>query len=530
MTQPLVAGRIAPGRFRKLYGLLGDLDLGASRAAGEDLYGPAAAVAGREVHPGIDPGGIPAQDLLHGAQLLEGLPPVQKGKLAQAGEGVAAGKLLPGLPVLLAQIEVVHGDLERAFQPALDRGQGGSLVVKEAHQLGAEIGGRRRFRLGEFRQDGEELVGIAAVGGDQAVGPELGQLAFAQVGQGRDGKALDAFDECYAQHLGNRPELSDGKHAHGLVRLDEVLDILPVQAQFGMGDEILGQTVDARQPPMGIGGEGGKLPVKAPGEVQQDIAGVSLQDVLVIEYPVGGRRGFLLQAAGSGEIGADPADPLTGLPETLEQFGRRLGSGVHLLLPGMTLGMFPDLRRGEFHRRSPRFRPPLVPGVHHEERRRDVAAFPQQSHRTLQRVDRRLEDQGGFPGHEPAGMVAQDPRLDAEPGAAQPCQRSQGADCGRCQGERQVGRNAPGRKRLLPVQEQSGKRADSRARDGRQGDPEEAAPGERIFDPDLSIRPPVHQGGAAQPQLPQHSEGFASFILFCEVTYENADVHYLSFY
>ena len=85
---------------------------------------------------------------------------------------------------------------------------------------------------------------------------------------GAGGERADTLDERYAQHLGNCPEFADRQRAHGLVGLNKRQDILPVQAQFRMGNEIFGQTVDARQPPVGIGGERGELPVKAPGKVQ----------------------------------------------------------------------------------------------------------------------------------------------------------------------------------------------------------------------------------------------------------------------
>ena len=145
----------------------------------------------------------------------------------------------------------------------------------------------------------------------------------------------------------------------------------------------MARAVDAGQPPVGIRGQGGQLLVKAPGKVQQDIAGVPLQDVLVIQDPIGSRRGFLFQAARRGEIRADLTDPLTGLFETLEQFGGVLRPRVHLLLAGMAPGMLLNLCRGELYRGAPRLCPPLALGMHDEQRRRDIAAFPQQSHRTL---------------------------------------------------------------------------------------------------------------------------------------------------
>lgn len=107
-----------------------------------------------------------------------------------------------------------------------------------------------------------------------------------------------------------------------------------------MGNQVFRQTINARQPPVRISQQLGQLFVEAPGQIQQDVPGVSFQDILIIEDPVGGRRGFLLQAAGCGKVGADLPDPQAGLLETLEQFVGALRLRVQLLLSGMAPGMF----------------------------------------------------------------------------------------------------------------------------------------------------------------------------------------------
>ena len=126
---------------------------------------------------------------------------------------------------------------------------------------------------------------------------------------------------------------------------DERQDIISVQTKFRMRDQILGQGIDAGLPTVGIGGQRWQLPVKTPGKIQQDVADVTLQDIFVIQYPVGGRCGFLLQAAGHGKVRTDLTHPQTGSFQTPEQFGGMLRQRVHLLLSGMALGMFKDLRR-----------------------------------------------------------------------------------------------------------------------------------------------------------------------------------------
>jgi hypothetical protein len=79
------------------------------------------------------------------------------------------------------------------------------------------------------------------------------------------------------------------------------------------------------------------------------------------------------------------------------------------------------------------------------------------------------------------------------------------------------------------VPEQSGHCADPAEERGRQGCPEGTAPAERVCNTNLSVRILMHQGGATEAFLRQLPESYPSFILFCEVTNENANAHYLSF-
>jgi hypothetical protein len=44
----------------------------------------------------------------------------------------------------------------------------------------------------------------------------------------------------------------------------------------------------------------------------------------------------------------------------------------------------------------------------------DIAAFPQQGHRTLERIEGRLEDQGVFIRREPTGVIPYNPLLDTK--------------------------------------------------------------------------------------------------------------------
>ena len=85
-----------------------------------------------------------------------------------------------------------------------------------------------------------------------------------------------------------------------------------------------------------------------------------------------------------------------------------------------------------------------------------------------------------------------------------------GSDCGQCRS----------REAIPPIPPD---------RIGSQGCPEGTAPEEWICNMNISVRTLMHQGGAAEALPRQFPESFPGFILFCEVTNQNANAHYLSF-
>lgn len=79
------------------------------------------------------------------------------------------------------------------------------------------------------------------------------------------------------------------------------------------------------------------------------------------------------------------------------------------------------------------------------------------------------------------------------------------------------------------MQEQSGHSGNSPEETGSQGYPQGTAPEEWLNDMDTSVRALMHQGGVAETLPRQFPESCPGFILFCEVTNQNANAHYLSF-
>ncbi len=202
---------------------------------------------------------------------------------------------------------------------------------------------------------------------------------------------------------------------------------------------------------------------------------------------------------------------------------------IHLLLSGMAPGMLLNLCRGKLQRRVPLLYPPLSLGIHDEQGRRNIDAFPQQCHRTLQGFDGCLEDQDGFAGNEPAGMITQYPRFNTMRGASQPQKTCQCAD-GRTRKDHHQGSGKfQAGNRLRPVHEKSGNPANSSGQDRSQRCPEGTPPEERVRDLDISTRTLVSKSGASESLLCQFPESSPGVISFREVTNQNANTHYMSF-
>src|SRR5713101_2891375 len=90
----VIVAPLKRGSSRQLDGALGDLDFGAVGLAGERFDCTAIAIASAKIHLGIYAGWILPQHLLHAAEVLKDLPPIQHGQLPQAGERVANGDLI----------------------------------------------------------------------------------------------------------------------------------------------------------------------------------------------------------------------------------------------------------------------------------------------------------------------------------------------------------------------------------------------------------------------------------------------------
>ena len=131
-----------------------------------------------EVHVWVDRRRILSQDGLDPALFLKDFAPVQKGKLAQARNRVFDRDLLGGLSGLLLKDDVSQRASELALQPAAYRDQSGLLVYQVPRKLESEEGTRVRLLPGHLGEHEEQLIRIAAGGGQYPIRPEVGNPLF----------------------------------------------------------------------------------------------------------------------------------------------------------------------------------------------------------------------------------------------------------------------------------------------------------------------------------------------------------------
>ncbi len=387
---------------------------------------------------------------------------------------------------------------------------------------------RSGLRLRKLGKDREELVGIPSIGGDDPVRPEVRGLTLSKLRQGSFGDAQDALDQRRAQHLGDSPELADRQRVDGLIGIDESEDVLPVQAQIRMEDEFPREPINARETPVRLAGERRKLPVIASGKVHQRFAGIAVDDVLVVEEPLGRWRRALSQSTRFGKIQACHMDPRPSPFEPFEQFAIPPGMRVHPLVPGETLGMLLNLRRRERIREALRlFDETLSPRMHDEYRGRDLAACPQRRRGGTHRFDRRPENQDGLFGYEPSRVIIEQPSFHAVPRSSHPrgAEEDPGDSTQKARGQ---GGGESARNRPRPTKDHGNSCGERSEQNKSHGGSDGAAPQEGVLCMDISTRGLAHERDAAKPTPLKLPECPASLSSLREVAYEDTCFQSLS--
>jgi len=252
-----------------------------------------------------------------------------------------------------------------------------------------------------------------------------------------------------------------------------------------------------------------------------DVPDVALDDVLIVEDPLsdGGRP--LFQESCLGEIRANQVDPLSSLPQSLEEPGVPLRLRVHLAIHGQTPGMLLDLCRGKRHPKTPYvFDQTGALRIQDRDHGRYLTAFPKHGHRGPHEIDGRLENQDGLLGRQPARMIREESSLDSELRSPHPHPTEKGSQrCGR----------QDRRTRPRPVENQESNSGESAEQDGREGHGKSAAPKEGVQGVDTSACGLVDQCGAAEAPPSQLPEGSPSFFTSYEVSCENTCLHCMQY-
>ncbi len=284
----------------------GDLDLVQPGSTGEVLDRVPITVAGGEIHFG-DPRPA-AQRLFDEADGFEEVGPVDRGNVAHARDHVAHGHVRRDLFLVLEPHDLVGSQallLDPFRQPGEGRGplrvalpQPLEQVDRKGRREGLAVERPHRFfpRLSRRFPDAEEGVGerLRLLAGDPATDDALGQPA-------------QVLDQDEAQRDRDGPELSHGERLRGLIRDDEAPQGFGVEPAVGVRDEGRRQRVNAGIALERSGVELRKLAVVVLRHVVANLPQLLLDDVEVVDEPLGGGRDrpFFADRVGHRPIGLE---------------------------------------------------------------------------------------------------------------------------------------------------------------------------------------------------------------------------------
>ncbi len=224
---------------------------------------------------------------------------------------------------------------EELLQPAEGGGDRRVLIAQALEELDA--GRRRERRTREPAQRCRRDLRAVRAEAEQAVGELVRLLARCPAAHDLLGEAAEVLDEEDPQADRDRPELADRQRLHPLVGAHHAPQALRVEAAVRVCDVGPGETQDPRVAREMALGQLGELAVVVRRQVVADLAELLVDDVEVVDEPLGGRRDrpFVLDRPGQdavrlqqdaavlGDAGPDGVSP-TG------RVGDRLGGGKRL--------------------------------------------------------------------------------------------------------------------------------------------------------------------------------------------------------
>ena len=319
------------------------------RAPRQLLHGVAVAVPGGEVRLGIDPRGVPPEDPLHQADVLEELRPAEGGDLPHAGDDVRHRRLGRELARVLLPDQLLHrrrGAAGALLQPVEDRHGPGILVPQPLHQLHHEGAVHARGAAVVGPEGLQRVVslpdGVAHGLGDAVgLGPGL---------PGPDdplGQAAQVLHQGQAEGAGHGPHLADGEAGDLLVGVHERLQRLRVEPAVRVSHVLPGEGVDPRVARQLAADQLGELALVALGQGFPGLPHLLLDDVEVVQEPLGGRGDGLVAPDRGGEVAVGVAEDPLAVVQPVQDPGAQPLPSVQPVLAGEPPGVEPEALRPE---------------------------------------------------------------------------------------------------------------------------------------------------------------------------------------
>ena len=348
---PLLHARLAPLR-REPDGRLGDLLLAQRAPFGERLDDMPALVPRLEIRPGVHAQRVAPQRGLRHAERFDELRPGERADPAQTGDAAADGDLIGGFfPALrpLNQLDGLPALRELLLDPVDDQPQRGRFALDVGDELGDERAGHRRIRAHELGQRGDHSLRRLRSGGDEAARP----LARQGVGAVPQSETIrhpsEVLDQRQAHHHRHGPQFSEVQRRNGLVGLDETREVIHVHAPVRVGDQLQRKVIDAGESLERTGSQAGQFPAVSGRENIPGDGDLLLDQVEVIEKPLGRLRKAPAPADRFRDNPVRFADDRFILCEAMEEF---FGTGlwVHPMAGGRRPGVGHELNGTEYFR------------------------------------------------------------------------------------------------------------------------------------------------------------------------------------
>ena len=251
-------------------------------------------VAGREIHPAVEPARILPQLVLDDAHRFDELAPVHRPQEAQAADRVADRNLVAGLLLRFR----LHQLLDRRSPTPTSRcsiqvsGKASAALCPCSRRASSAT---NELTIGGFERAMSAITRIRLLGSCSAISTIWSAHASARFAVDRAGRnagadAAKILDERQAQHDGNGPQLPHLERRHRLVGRHEAGKALRVDPAVAVGDRLEREIVDARKPGGRAGRQARKLAAVALGQVPPGRADLLFDQVEVVEQPFRGGR------------------------------------------------------------------------------------------------------------------------------------------------------------------------------------------------------------------------------------------------